>query len=210
LERGTDVAILNQRLRATFTILLFLLATAMASPAVIAAKPPSLDRLVEQIAAAPNPAAALAALPTEQQQRVIENLRVAILVTEAPLPSSSNAPAGEFSVAASGCWTVTWGRSGYNAFGYELFSLKQRIDWCGNGSTITSVQRTRWIETYAPGWSGTIIQDPTWGGVGQWSFRAFTQAEMILNLVYPWQHSYPWLDMTVTAAGGLSGSGGGT
>jgi len=34
--------------------------------------------------------------------------------------------------------------------------------------------------------------------------------EHIYTLVYPWGHWYPWLDMTVTASGGLSGSGGGT
>ena len=197
-------------LRAVYPVFVFAIVLALALPAGVAAAQPSGDRLVRELVAAPDAAAAFHALSTTEQQQVLGQLEVVKLVTETAEPSPVSSAGGGFSVLSGGCWTVTWGRSGYNSLGWELFSLKQRIDWCGNGSTLASATRTRWVEVYKPGWSGSIIQDPVWGGAGYWSFRAFTQAEFILNLVYPWQHVYPWLDMTVTAAGGLSGSGGGT
>lgn len=186
-------------------------ALAAAGPSAVTAGTPSVDRVIAGVAASSAPAAAFASLPPQQQRLILDRVSVASLVTEAGRPTAVAPPASQgVTAAAGGCWTVTWGRSAYNIYGAEIWSLKQRIDWCGNGSTITSVQRTRWIETYVPGWSGSIIQDPTWGGVGSWSFRAFVQADMVLTIVYPWGHWYPWLDMTVTAAGGLTGSGGGT
>jgi hypothetical protein len=198
------------RFRAVSTLLAVAICLTLAVPAGTAAAAPSADRLLRDLAASSDARAAFEALSPAQQQEVLAQVQVAKVVTEAPAPTPMLQAGGGFAPLAGGCWTVTWGRSGYNNFGYELFSLKQKIDWCGNGSTLTSVARTHWVEVYMFGWSGTIIQDPTWGGVGQWSFRAFTQADFVLNIVYPWQHVYPWLDMTVTAAGGLSGSGGGT
>ncbi len=200
----------RSRLRAVYALLALAIGLTLALPASVVAAGPSADRLIRDLAAAPDARTAFEALSPTQQQQVLAELQVAKLVTMASAPSPVSALGGGFVPLAGGCWTVTWGRSGYNNFGYELFSLKQRIDWCGNGSTLTSVQRTHWVEVYMFGWSGSIIQDPTWGGVGQWSFRAFTQAQFVLNIVYPWQYVYPWLDLTVTAAGGLSGSGGGT
>jgi hypothetical protein len=190
--------------------LVLVLGAILALPSAVAAGEPSPDRPLRDLAAASDPLAAFDALSPAQQQQVLADLEVVKLVTDKPSPSPVTASRSGFSVTSSGCWTVTWGRSAYNIYGVELFSLKQRIDWCGNGSTITSVTRLRWVEVYVVGWSGTIIQDPTWGGVGQWSFRAYTQADFVLTIVYPWTHVYPWLDMTVTASGGLSGSGGGT
>jgi hypothetical protein len=190
--------------------LVLVLGGVLALPSAVAAGEPSPDRMIRDLAAASDPRAAFESLSPSQQRQVLADLQVAKFVTDQPSPSPV-APSGEgFSVTASGCWTVTWGRSAYNIYGVELFSLKQKIDWCGNGSTITSVTRLRWVEVYVLGWSGTIIQDPTWGGVGQWSFRAYTQADFVLTIVSPWVHVYPWLDMTVTANGGLTGSGGGT
>jgi len=190
--------------------LLVLVSLALLTPSAVAANSEFQDRLIERIASAPDPALAMAALSARQRELVLDGLRVAKVVTEAPQPIPASPPAGTFMVAAGGCWTVTWGASAYSGAGLELWSLKQRIDWCGIGTTITSVQRTRWIEVYVPFWSGTIIQDPTWGGVGQWSYRSFVQADMVFTFLNPWLHMYPWLDMTVTANGGLSGSGGGT
>lgn len=200
----------RSRLRALYITLILVIGASLTLPSAVAAGEPSADRLIRDLGAAPDAHAAFDSLSPAQQQQVLADLKVAKLVTDTPSPSPVSASGGSFSVTAGGCWTVTWGRSAYNVYGIELFSLKQRIDWCGNGSTITSVTRLHWVEVYVPGWSGTIIQDPTWGGVGQWSFRAFTQADFVLNLVYPWMHVYPWLDMTVTANGGLTGSGGGT
>jgi hypothetical protein len=200
---------LRTRIRAVYAVVILVLAAALALPAGVAAAEPSADSLIRDLVAATDPAAAFSDLSPAQQSKVLSQLQVVEIITDAPPPSPMAASSGGFAVLAGGCWTVTWGRSGYNSLGWELWSLKQRMDWCGNGSTITSVTRIRWVEVYIFGWSGTIIQDPTWGGVGQWSFRAYSQAHMQLDVVYPVQHAYPWLDMTVTANGGLSGSGGG-
>ncbi len=201
---------LTTRLRMVHFVVVLVLAAAMVLPSGVAAGEPSAGELISGLAAAPDAAAAFNDLSPAQQRKVLAQLQVVEIINDTPAPSPVGSPSGTLSITASGCWTVTWGRSGYNSLGWELWSLKQRIDWCGNGSTITSATRIRWVEVYIFGWSGTTIQDPTWGGVGQWSFRAYSQAHFQLDVVYPVQHGYPWLDMTVTANGGLSGSGGGS
>lgn len=183
----------------------FILAAVVAPTA--SAKQPLGEDLVRRLSRAADPALAFAAFSPVEQQVALHYLVVTRFADEAPAASPLSR---DVAVLAGGCWTVTWGRSAYSAVGLELFSVKQRIDWCGNGSTITYKVRLRWVETYVPCYSGTIIQDPTWGGVGQWSFRAFVQADFAWVCPPIAGHWYPWLDMTVTAAGGLSGSGGGT
>lgn len=163
--------------------------------------------LVARLSAATDPAVAFAEMSPTEQQLVQERLQVARFINETPVVTRRD---GGFGTLSGGCWGVTWGRSAYSTMGIELFSLKVRIDWCGNGSTLTSVQRTRWPETYVPCYSGTISQDPQWGGVGQWSYRSFVQADFSFVCPPIGGHWFPWLDMTATAAGGMSGSGGGT
>lgn len=88
-----------------------------------------------------------------------------------------------------------------NALGMKLFSYFQK-----------SKSRTRWGEVYAPFWEFKgHIGSSTSGGVGSWSYRAWTQGSFALCAPYVLcaQYKYPWIDMTVYANGGWTWSSGG-
>jgi hypothetical protein len=154
--------------------------------------------IVEQLAAADDPYAAFAVLPERDQLAVKDYLTVTSYVDSVSSPTPG-AVGGDVVIAASGCWTWTWQRDGHNNFGVLLWSYFQRINWCGNGSVITSTpQRTRWGEVYVFFWSWRHIGNQTWGGLNQASYRAWTQGEFKFCLmpdVGCVQYSYPWLDI---------------
>jgi len=144
-------------------------------------------------------------LTAEEQQNVTEALKAAT-------------PGGEVtsgigrSGATNACRWVTVSRWYNNALGMRLFTYYERIDWCYNGSTITSVSRTRWGEVGAPFWEFKgHVGSTTSGGTGQWSYRAWTQGHYALCMPYVLcaQHKYPWIDITVRANGTYSYSTGG-
>lgn len=167
--------------------------------------------LVEKIAHASDPRGAFADLSVSDRAAVIEYAKVTTTVDSSSLQVDQSV--GVFTAAAGGCWTWTWRRDGKNVLGATLWSYFQKIDWCGDGSTITTTpQRLRWGETYFPFWSWKHIGNQTWGGVGQASYRAWTQGEFKLCAtpdVGCVQFSYPWLDMTAWADGRGTGSVGG-
>lgn len=183
--------------------------------AVGAADEGGVTGLVDRLSQSADPAAAYAALPLSDRAALREFL-TAVSVTDESAISVDSTLGTELSPVTTTCWTWTWRRDGRNVFGAILWSYFQRIDWCGNGSTITSsphgVQRTRWGEVYYPFWQWRHVGNQTWGGVGQPSYRAWTQAEFKLCFVPDVgcvQYSYPWLDMTAWADGRGTGSAGG-
>lgn len=172
-------------------------------------------RLVERLSQSIDPAGAFVALSLSDQEAVRHFLTLYSVTDVSSLLIESTGD-GRPTTDSITCWTWTWRRDGKNAFGSTLWSYFQRIDWCGNGSTITStphgVQRTRWGEVYYPFWQWRHIGSSTWGGVGYQSYRAWTQAEFKLCLIPDVgcvQYSYPWLDMTAWADGRGTGSAGG-
>jgi hypothetical protein len=170
-----------------------------------------ISQLVEQVAAADDPHAAFADLPERDRLAVRSFLTVTRYVDSVSSPTPS-AVVGLVSIARSGCWTWTWRRDGHNVFGWLIWSYFQQINWCGNGSVITSPpQRTRWGEVHAPFWSWRHIGNQTWGGVNQASYRAWTQGEfkLCLPLDLGCSYRYPWLDMTAWADGRGTGNVGG-
>ena len=110
---------------------------------------------------------------------------------------------------ASGCnWRVN-GEDIYNMYGALLARYQQRVDWCYNGSIITSVSHVHTPTVYAPGWRyNGLIGDSHWGGVNQASFRAYSQASFCLVGGVCLQYWYPWVDQTVYGTGSSSGSTG--
>lgn len=115
-------------------------------------------------------------------------------------------------IAAQGCWYVTWSRWASNIFGQRLFTYYQRLDWCGSNGRIYSPSRTRWPNVSFPGWEFKgHIGTSSRGGSGYSYWRAFTQGSFCLAQYFGCvQNKYPWIDMTVTAYGRVSGSTGGT
>ena len=129
-----------------------------------------------------------------------------------PAPKQvASAERAELLVAAAGCWWARVRRYATNIFGSTLWAYFQRIDWCSNGSSITSHSRTRWGETYWPGWSWKgNIGSTQGGGNGSTYYRSWTQGHFCLISYFSCvQDRYPWIDMTVNRSGGWSWSAGG-
>lgn len=199
--------------RLVVAVLLTALAVLLVPVGSVAAASPSSARqtaLVDNLSRSSDPYATFGSMTSADKALVIEYLSVTTITDQARLAGAS--PEGAFA-ASSGCWTWTWQRDGKNLLGATLWSYFQRIDWCGNGSTITNTpQRLRWGEVYFPFWSWRHIGNQTWGGFGQASYRAWTQGEFKLCAtpdVGCVQYSYPWLDMTAWADGRGTGSVGG-
>ncbi|NUR86195.1 MAG: hypothetical protein HOY71_19110 [Nonomuraea sp.] len=115
-------------------------------------------------------------------------------------------------IMASSCWIYTGYRGGKNRVGQWLWKYFQRMDYCHNGSRITSAHfYTRWAEVYMVGWSFKGNESVvTNGGRGATQWRKRTQGVFCL---VPYlsciQESRPWVDMTVFGNGARSFSAGG-
>ncbi len=112
---------------------------------------------------------------------------------------------------ATGCNDFTKGIDIYNSLGVKVATYAQEIFWCYNGSTITSKSRTRWGTVYSPlyQFNGHIGNTES-GGVGQGSYRAWTQGsfcELAPGFGCVWNF-YPWVDQTVYGTGSYTGSSG--
>ena len=114
--------------------------------------------------------------------------------------------------AASGCKSYTQGIYITDDFGAPIGRYAQKIDWCYNGSTITSKTRTRWGEVYEVTlkYNGHIGNSES-GGVGQTYYYAWTQGSfcMWVPLVGCTINLYPWVEQYVYGNGTYSGSAGG-
>ncbi len=146
-------------------------------------------------------------LPPETQREVIELLKVKSIVVKTDKNYYLM-----FSLLSTGSKSATITVEGKNAIGMTLWKYVQRIDWSFDGSKITSKFRTRSGTVYMPFWKfdGHIGNQES-GGVGQWSYRAWTQGEFSLCLggnIGCIQHAYPWIDMTVYGNGGWYGDKG--
>jgi hypothetical protein len=121
-----------------------------------------------------------------------------------PFSYSQNAPMG----ATTGCNTRTDGIDMYSLVGLHLWRYAWNIQWCYNGSTITSLSKWRTVLVYVPGWSflGDIYETSD-GGVGRGWYRHFAQGDMCFIQFYTCvQHVYPWVDQTVWGNGGSIGN----
>lgn len=171
-------------------------------------------RLTEIVARASDQYAAFAALAPSEQKAVLDYTAVASVTTQrSPVIRVSGPTSSGVNAAAVSCWTWTWGRDGRNLFGVLLWTFKQRIDWCGDGTKITNIP---WRQVTAtvnyPWWSyNGLVGDFTAGGQGFESYRSFVQGSFSYRPPNPLsnQDRLPWLDMTAHADGRGTGSGGG-
>ncbi|GGT12250.1 hypothetical protein ACFFV7_49665 [Nonomuraea spiralis] len=115
-------------------------------------------------------------------------------------------------ILASSCWIYTGYRGGKNRVGQWLWKYFQRMDYCRDGSRITSAHfYVRWAEVYMVGWSfknhESLVSN---GGRGSAQWRKRTQGVFCLvPYVSCIQESHPWVDMTVYGNGAKSFSAGG-
>lgn len=76
---------------------------------------------------------------------------------------------------ASGCKTYTLGVNGYSAAGVQIWSYAWNIQWCYNGSTITSLKKWRTVwANYGWSFKGDIAENQS-GGVGKSSYWHYAQ-----------------------------------
>ncbi|MFF5247195.1 hypothetical protein ACFY3V_23145 [Streptosporangium sp. NPDC000095] len=115
-------------------------------------------------------------------------------------------------IMASSCWISTVYRGGKNRVGQWLWKYFQRMDYCRDGTRITSAHfYTRWAEVYMVGWSfkghESLVSN---GGRGSTQWRKRTQGVFCLvPYLQCIQESHPWVDLTVFGNGATSSSGGG-
>ena len=193
--------------------------TLLLSMATVAAADEPVDAaaLAERLNSSKNTAKAWQALSAEEQAAVNDYLAVATFTEEdsgvTPVASRSGAKIdGMVMLAATNCWTFTKTLNAKNFFGMTMWAYKLRIDWCGNGSTVTDVLRTqRTGHVYHAYWSWNHIDSATSGGRGKTWYWYFTQAEFRYCPVGQGciNHRYPYVEMTVRPNGTLSGAMGG-
>ena len=119
----------------------------------------------------------------------------------------------EMTITVSGCDVRGLKEKGYNAFGAVLWEYYSRVEWCYNGSTVTSKFATR---TGTPGpfpslWEylGDAVPPVEGGGVGQSYYRIWCNGYFRLAIAgYPIQTAYPWIDITVRGNGTSSATSG--
>ncbi len=182
----------------------------------VAAANPTRDaaRLTDVVARASDQNAAFARLSPAEQRSVLDYTSLAtVTTTQSPVTRVTGPTSSLLGAVAVTCWTWTWGRDGRNPIGVLLWTFKQRIDWCGDGTRITN---TPWRQVTAtlnyPWWSyNGLVGDFTGGGQGLEYYRSFVQGSFSYRPPNPLsnQDNLPWLDMTAHADGRGTGSGGG-
>lgn len=149
-------------------------------------------------------------LSEEEQKAVNEYLEVAIVTSETIVTSddksrtsSRDKSPGLMAVLPSGCKTTTTSFCGKSVWNVKLWCYFQKINWCYDGLKVTSKSRTRWGEVYYPFWSYSNVGNSESGGVGSWSYRAWTQGEFkyCVSTYGCIQYAYPWIDQTVYGNG---------
>ncbi len=136
-----------------------------------------------------------AKLSPQEQAAVIEYLKVKqITVTNE----------GNVSISSITCNSPRVVVSGLNAFGNKLWDYFQQIDRCYDGSVLTEVTRIRGGQVYGAFWQfDGHISDTQSGGVGQSSYRSWTQGRFklcVTNLGCI-EEDDPWIDMIVYGSG---------
>ncbi|MEO7838474.1 MAG: hypothetical protein ABIU06_03915 [Anaerolineales bacterium] len=121
-----------------------------------------------------------------------------------------NPEAANVAAAASGCKGYTLGRKGYSGIGVHIWTYSWTINWCYNGSTITSLSKypTVWANYY---WRFVRhAGESQSGGVGQVSYSHYAQGEFCyIPSANCLSYSYPWVNQTVKGNGTYSGTAGG-
>ena len=122
--------------------------------------------------------------------------------------SPANGLKADALLAASGCKNLTNGINIYDNLNLLVARYSQTVNWCYNGSTITSVSHTKnpVSYTYIYKYNGLVGHLHN-GGQSSTTYRAYSVAwfcERLENLCFT--HFYPAVDQTVRGDGTYSGS----
>ena len=177
-----------------FVFLTLFLLGVSATPEVSAQEPDQTTvlNLIQELDEAGNDAEKVfSQLSPEEQKAVIEALQVAYVSIE--MVEKEMAP-----MQSCGCDEKGIIAKGYNGVGVHLWSYKQQLNWCFDGTNVTSKSRSRWGEVYAPlwQWAGHVGSSES-GGVGQTYYKVRTHGEFKLCLggdIGCIQYAYPWVE----------------
>lgn len=177
-------------------------------PASAAAAPSAFEgaRLYRQLLSSPDPTSAYLAL-TDLQQESVQLALTVVTAREAPASATAVALAG-------GCWYAQKGIQGISLAGLVVWQFNSKINWCSNGSVITSKSNQVWPSNMALFWSydtsngWPVVHE--YGGVNYTYYETWSQAHMMFcppgtGCV---QHQYPWIDLVGYPNGTYSGSAG--
>ncbi len=158
--------------------------------------PATVKALIDKLSNEGNNASkAFEKLSPQEQAAVVEALKV----KEIKINTSEEG----VSVATITCNSPRVELDGYGAIG-KVWAYFQQIDRCYDGSKLTEVTRTRWGEVYYPFWTfAGHIGNTESGGVGQSSYRAWTQGQFkyCISSYGCIQEKDPWIDQIVYGNG---------
>jgi hypothetical protein len=134
-------------------------------------------------------------------------------------PSGPAVPVNPFKPKPGGpldpCDTESGTIWGQNAYGEVLWRLQMNINWCWDYSTVTYVYRWQTISVGGYGWRdfGTVSDSNSEPPTGAAQYQAFHEHHFARCYISPWgevcvDHTYPYVNMTVTNYGGWSSSAG--
>ena len=153
-------------------------------------------------------------LPNEEKYAVVEYNTVVKVTSEdifiSPLSGDRNTTSN---ILASGCDVRGKKEKGYNVFGQVVWEYYSRVEWCYNGTNVTSKFATR---SGKPGpfpslWEylGDAVPPVQGGGVSQTYYRIWVNGYFKFAIAgYPIQSNYPWIDITVRGNGTNTASSG--
>lgn len=126
-------------------------------------------KLAQSIDQATDPYAAYLAL-SEKERLMVDSVLGAAGETTTVEETS------EYTILASGCWSRTNTKTS-TSLGIFQHRISQILQWCGNGSSVTS--KNDWVEvSTGTFWQyGGIIDHWTTGGVGWTTYRVHRQAQ---------------------------------
>jgi hypothetical protein len=166
--------------------------------------------LAARVFGSSDPEMAFAALAPEQQAAV----RLAETPAGPPLSTVTAATSsGALVATAGGCWGMIRTVFQNNTFGQRLWTYNQQLNWCSNGSTLTSYSAKKYPSEKMAGWTYTEIGGPTpqlqRGGVGNGLVEVWGQGQFQLCAIgICVQTYYPWVDQIGYASGTYSDSWG--
>ena len=138
-----------------------------------------------------------AKLSPEEKEAVIEFLKVTQITVNTSMDQ------GDVSISST-CNSPRVVVSGLNIFGSKLWDYFQQIDRCYDGSSLTEVTRTKGGLVYGLFWQYEgHTGDTQSGGVGQSSYRAWTQGQFRLCVTELGciEEDNPFIDMIVYGNG---------
>mgnify|MGYP005846602227 CR=1 FL=1 len=153
-------------------------------------------------------------LPQEDKAAVVEYNTVVRIEAEDVLepPASVGINTWE-TTATSGCDVRGKKEKGYNIFGQVLWEYYSRVEWCYNGTNVTSkfATHTGKAGPFPSLWEymGDAVSPVESGGVGKTYYRIWVNGYFRLAIAgYPIQTAYPWIDITVRGNGTSTASSG--